>query len=380
MARKSCTVKVSPDIMKWAVGTSGLEIPDIAKRLRVSESAVNGWMQGTREISLARLESLAKYIKRPLAVFLLDKPPDRKMPPDYRRLSQSNGKVTHKTALAIRLAGYLQEAAGEMMRRREQDAAPDVRPGVTVRHSPKNTASQERRRLDLDGGQGSSKHADRTQRLYENLRDSIESMNILVFQQSANLDEMRGLSLSDDSPSVILINSKDSPAARRFTLMHEYGHILLRKGDLCMLNMHDDGEPSRRNVESWCDRFAASALMPENEFREEYEKLNKGAARGEIIDLLSGKFATSRLATATHARELGLVAQDAVDTARQYADAPRTGGRTPTPPTKCLNERGRKFVSLVLASRHDKEISSRDAADYLDMDLAHTAALQEQLF
>ena len=266
-------VKVSTDIMKWVVGTSGLEIPDIAKGLKVPESAVNGWMEGSREISLAKLENLAKYVKRPLAVFLLDKPPDQKRRPDYRRLSQSNGKVTRKTALAIRLAGYLQEAAGEMMRLRGQDAAPNTRSGVTVRHSPKKIASQERLRLDIDGRQGASKRAGRTRRPYGSLREAVESLNIPVFQQGADLDEMRGLSLPDGLPCVIMINSKDSPAAKRFTLMHEYGHILLRKGDLCTPLMHGGSESTKQKVESWCNRFAAFALMPEDEFREEYEKM-----------------------------------------------------------------------------------------------------------
>ena len=79
-----------------------------------------------------------------------------------------------------------------------------------------------------------------------------------------------------------------------------------------------------------------------------------------------------------HAQELGLATQSMVDGTRRHVHAPQKGGRAP-PPIKCINERGRKFVSLVLASRQAKTISSRDAMDYLDIDLAHAAALREQL-
>ena len=72
------------------------------------------------------------------------------------------------------------------------------------------------------------------------------------------------------SPDVMkwVINSKDSLAARRFTLMHEYGHILLKKGGLCVPQTPSKSTASTiQGVEAWCNRFAAFVLMPEVEFR-----------------------------------------------------------------------------------------------------------------
>ena len=363
--------------MKWVVETGCLEIPEIAKRLGVDESDVRGWLQKRSRISVTNLKTLSTYAKRPLAVFLLDDPPPRPTVPDYRRPSFA-AKITRDAALAIRFAHYLQEAAGEMMKSCE-DTSPDMRTGVTVQHSPERAASEERRRMGLDALQRAAGPGDLTNQ-FEILRDAVESLNIPVFQQRANLNEMRGMSLSDGRPCVILLNSRDSPAAKRFTLLHEYGHILLRKGGMCAASTNDRVSSAMQGVESWCNRFAAFAFMPRDEFHKEYEKQEDAGVDGEeIIDSLSRKFATSRLAVAIHALDLGLGTQDMVDSALAHIDAPKTGWGKSTPASKCIKARGRKFVSLVLESRRAQLISGRDALDYLDLDLRHTAELQETL-
>jgi len=52
-------------------------------------------------------------------------------------------------------------------------------------------------------------------------------MNILVFQFSMPIEDARGFALTDMNPNVIVVNSKDSIEARLFSLMLEFGHILL---------------------------------------------------------------------------------------------------------------------------------------------------------
>lgn len=367
-------VKTSPDVVKWVIETSGLEISSIAKRLKVPESTVRGWTKENHKISIAKLESLSEYVKRPLAVFLLDSPPDEQMPPDYRRQSS---KITQKTALAIRFARYLQEAAGEMMGLLGEDASPDMLPQVDTRQSPEKIALEERSRLNLDDRQLATTQGERKSRFYRVLRDAVEDQNILVFQQSARLEEMRGLSLFGH-PCVILVNTKDTMEARRFTLMHEYGHILLRKGGLCVLDVQgDDVASSTQRIETWCNKFAAFALMPRIPFQEEYKRLEEsGLGGGEIIERLAQKFVTSRQATAIHARELGLSVHGFVD--RVIESRARQGGQI-KPVIKCINERGQKFVLLVLSSKQDELITNRDAADYLGIDIDHIEALRKRL-
>lgn len=75
MTANTLEVSISPDVMKWVIDTSGREIAEIAKKIGVTESAVRGWTRKSHKISVAKLENLSKYVKRPLAVFLLKNPP-----------------------------------------------------------------------------------------------------------------------------------------------------------------------------------------------------------------------------------------------------------------------------------------------------------------
>lgn len=374
MKRKAVVVRTSPDVVKWVIETSGLEISSIAKRLKVSEDTVLGWTKESHKVSIAKLERLAEYVKRPLAVFLLDSPPKEHVLPDYRRQSS---KITQKTALAIRFARYLQEAAREMTSLLGEDVLSDVRSNITVPQSPETVALEERKRLGLDKCQIVPKPRERARQLYDKLREAVESRNILVFEQSANREEISGLSMYG-CPCAILINSRDAAETKRFTLMHEYGHILLGREGLCVPNMHDwDPSSDMRMAEAWCNQFAAFVLMPRERFLEEYRKLEEeGTDHTEMIERLAHEFGTSKLGTYTHAGNLKLDTHGFVNKVGEF----RSGRAIQVnAASKCVRERGRKFVSLVLSARQAGVITGRDAVDYLDIDLNYTSELQKML-
>ena len=366
---KTLEVEVSPDVVGWVVETSGLEISSIAKRLRVSESTVLGWTKERQKISVAKLENLSEYVKRPLAVFLLDSPPDEQTPPDYRG---GRAKITQKTALAIRLARYLQKAAGEMMGLLGEDSSPDIHGDATVRQSPEKAALEERPKLGLDELQATGS-AGRARRIYDALRDSVEARNILVFQQRSRPDEMGCMSLCG-RPCAILINAEGTAEAKIFALMHGYGHVLLGKGGLCLPDVRAERASSpTQNVEAWCSRFAAFALMPRTLLLEEYRALKESGKDGaETAALLARRFAVGKRAATTHARNLGLEVSDP----RFGVEKAGRGADPGEPALACVSGRGRKFASLVLSARRAGAISGRDAVDYLGMDLKHIAELR----
>ena len=365
---KSPIAKVSPAVMKWVVETGGLAAPDIAKKLRVPESDVQGWMQHRSEISVAKLERLSNYAKRPLAVFLLDEPPAERALKDYRTPRVA---LTRDAALAVRAARYWQEASAEMMDMLGCDASPRVRPGVAVRHSPERAAAEQMRKLGMDAqpaGRGKG-----AEQLYGELRDAVESVNVHVFERGAKPEEMRCLSLSE-SPCAILVNSREPAAAKRFALLHGYGHILLGKGGLCA-PLAGAATPGSA-VESWCSKFALFALMPRADFAREFEGAAQTARRdsaAEIPEILSDRFAVSLQAAAAQAVVAGLAAESGARRAPRLPEKRR--GSRPGPVQKCVGERGRKFVSLVLESWHGRMISGRDALCYLDTDLQRAPEL-----
>jgi transcriptional regulator with XRE-family HTH domain len=80
---KLIKVKIKPEVIQWAIRTSGWEKSDIISKLRISASTYKKWLEGY--ITVKQLENLASKLKRPLAIFFLPKAPKEKPnPKDYR--------------------------------------------------------------------------------------------------------------------------------------------------------------------------------------------------------------------------------------------------------------------------------------------------------
>jgi Zn-dependent peptidase ImmA (M78 family) len=75
-----------------------------------------------------------------------------------------------------------------------------------------------------------------------------------------DVDEVRGLSKWErGGPPAVLINAADSVAARIFTLMHEYAHLVVSHAERPFVC---DPSQAARGVERVANRIAAAALLP----------------------------------------------------------------------------------------------------------------------
>ena len=81
--------------------------------------------------------------------------------------------------------------------------------------------------------------------------------------QKFPLSDSRGFTMYDakDLPCIVVNKSEDYAVARIFTLLHEYGHLLIRQPGI------SDENPANP-VEAFCNRFAAGFLMPKFALRE----------------------------------------------------------------------------------------------------------------
>ena len=94
-------------------------------------------------------------------------------------------------------------------------------------------------------------------------REAIEQQGIL------DLNEFRGFALSNEYAPLIFINSKDTDAARSFTLLHELAHIAIGKSGL-------SNDLYEHQVEQWCNKVAAEVLIPKDSLQRNYEEGEKG--------------------------------------------------------------------------------------------------------
>ena len=366
MSKKTLTVEVKPEILKWAIDTAGWKEEDISKKLKVSPAIFSSWLKGVANPTLNQLEDLAKVVKRPLAVFFLpEAPKENPLPKDYRMLPEKTGKFDKKTILAIRRARRLQKISKELSENLNANINKMI-PTVKKSEDPKKTAEKYREEFKLD---------DKKQKSFKNpyevfnyLRDIIEEKNIIIFQISMPIEDARGFTLVDGSPAVIVVNSKDQIEARIFTLMHEFGHVLLNESGVSM----PENSLFIKNVESvekWCNDFSSAFLLPEALAKAEFSQ-NKDVAK------LSRAYKVSKAMLFYNMYRLNFISKQQYDSfigkyepeiQKPKEKAGKKGGFRPTADKQCLSERGQKFVSLVVNNVDKGFITHSDALGYLSI-------------
>lgn len=385
MAAKSPGIEVSPAVIRWARESVGASVADVAHRLKVPPKTVQSWETGEEAPSLRDLEALASFCRRPLAALFLSKPPEEpSLPHDFRAApGQSTTPLSRKSLIIIRRTQRLQALGRGLLADLGLSAKAPVAP-ASVDSDPEQMAYGERRRLAVTVEQ---------QRAWRNSyeafgawRAAIEGIGVLVFRFSMPLGETRGFSLTREAPPVIVVNSADDINPRVFTLLHEYAHVLLHRGGLCLFEEADD--PHIPAVESFCNHFAAAFLVPREAFLgDEVIRASRGPATLPDQDLqrVAARFRVSRYVIWRRLFDLCPFSSDAYwDRINRWrAEAtqarPRTG-RAATPAVKCVRERGRKFVSLVVSATDRKFMTYRDALDCLSIgarDLGKLRALVE---
>ena len=213
-------------------------------------------------------------------------------------------------------------------------------------------------------------------------RGAVEGLGVLVFQFSMPLRETRGFSLGDGTPQAIVVNSFDAMTARLFTLLHELAHLCLDLSGLCLI----EEKPPKQDVpaERFCNRFAASVLVPKEALLAEKTLSERGALERVPDDEVAGianRFKVSKYVIWRRLAELGPIGPEAYwGRLDKWAAEPKPSlvrrGRARTPPERCVAERGRRFTSLVLEAKDRDIITYSDMSDFLSLRLRHLGRLE----
>lgn len=73
---------------------------------------------------------------------------------------------------------------------------------------------------------------------------------------------MRGLSVAYEQMPIIVLNRKDEPSARLFTLCHELVHIVTRTSGIC--TDVSENSTSNNELELRCNQIAGMVLVPKS--------------------------------------------------------------------------------------------------------------------
>jgi len=372
MPRKQpIAVNVTLSVLKWLIESSGWTKEEIAKRLKTSLQNIEKIESGEKKPSFRQLEELSTIFKRPIASFLLSKPlVEKPKPKDYRMLPDKTDKFDKKTVFVMRHARRLQELSKELSRNVDYETKSKIEK-VKISDNSETIALKFREKFNLT--EEKQRKFKTPYELFNYLRDILEDQNIYLFQFSMPVEDARGFVFVDETPTVIVVNTKDNIEARIFSLMHEFAHILLGES---VIDLPDAMHSFKDDVEKWCNEFASVFLLPKDLAKSAFNTIKENLTQKETLKYLSNRYKVSKAMLLLNMLKLRYIERtdyDAIlarfkkEEIKPKKEAEKvTGGGIPSE-IRCLSEVGNKFVSLV-ANNYDRDhITYTDALNYLSI-------------
>ncbi|MDT0388276.1 XRE family transcriptional regulator [Streptomyces dubilierae] len=384
-------IPVAAGLLEWARRTAGFDKTLAAKRLAVKEERLSAWESGELQPTINQLRNMAKLYKRPLAVLLLPAPPKEfDALRDFRRTGEP-GDLSWSPALHAEYKRALSQRE-VLLELSELSPASVVSSNdmfrVNREINPEDAGTALRKFMGMDTWKSGTISNPRN--ALRAAVEAVESHGILVMQtRDVDISEMRGFSISAWPHPVIILNGSDWPRPKLFTLLHEMCHLALNAGGLCDLHESQAQRRSEDKVEHFCNRVAASALMPAS--RVMNDPVVRATTQWTLEGLLdaSQRFGASSEAFLLRLVTLGLARWETYWRLKPQLDAHYARLRreekekqksTPGgPPYFLIKARnlGRKYVESVLDAYHSRAISSYDVVDYLDIKYDQLTKLEE---
>jgi Zn-dependent peptidase ImmA (M78 family)/transcriptional regulator with XRE-family HTH domain len=369
---------VKPAVLQWALAEDGRTVSEIAERLGVSRSEFDGWLSGDAAPGRGQLTKLADVLGRSRVTLLLPAPPvGASTPTAFRRAVGSGNEVSAKARKAVRESRQIQKALSWINR----DDGPVDLPQARFSDVPADAAAEVRQWLEVSINEQLRWSNDRD--ALREWRSMLDARGIYVFALQIGRAEIRGFSDWDDFAPVIGINVSDtSPAARIYSIAHELGHLVCRSDATC--EEFDVSGVAQSKVESWCESFAGSFLMPSDAVREVIRAQNDSARPGfppsdiDQVRLLMRRFNVSARASAIRMENLGLAPKGLyarVNQIFQPKSSPSAGTAfSPPRATMRLRQYGPDVIESVMTA-----LPPRDALRILRINALDARLLAEEV-
>ena len=272
--------EVNPDILRWARETAGLTPEEAVRKLSIKKARGTGAIDRLRALEAgeqsptrAMLSKMANQYRRPLLTFYLAQPPRRgNWGRDYR--APAPDRSARDEALLNALVRDVQVRQGLLRSAMlddddEQEPIPFI--GAASPATPVDALVTDMRRV-LGLGIADLRNAPNQDAAFRLLRSRVERAGVFVLllgdlgshHTELSVNVFRGFALTNDFAPFIVVNPKDSPAGRSFTLLHELAHLWLGKPGI------SGGDPLDP-VEVFCNQVASTFLLPDDEL-DEFER------------------------------------------------------------------------------------------------------------
>jgi Zn-dependent peptidase ImmA (M78 family) len=191
------------------------------------------------------------------------------------------------------------------------------------------------------------------------------------------VSEFRGFALTDPLAPTVFINSRDAISAQVFSLLHELAHIWINRSGI---SNPDPSEYSAENIEIFCNRIAARALIPEDDFLAAWDQV---IDRGSFPARLSRTFWVSPLVIIVRAFELNKINDTEffrmvrIEKNKPIRTSKKVKGGNPT--AKVIARNSHRFTVTVLRALKNNRLVHRDAAWLLGIRRTGITALLNKL-
>lgn len=383
---------VDPPILSWARKSAGFSQEEAARKAGVKTERLADWESGQGKPSIVQLRKLANIYKRPIAVFYLPAPPaDFDALHDFRQIpGREVGETSHGLVLEMRRAQQRREVILDLYDM-TQEEPPHFEFGASLADNPEDVAVRLRETLGIDYSTQTSWGDAQGYTAFNAWRDALEDAGVLVFQSSGvHVDEARGFSVADRPFPAVVVNGKDWPRARIFTMLHELTHVALHDGGVCDFEegvaYRGHGRSLNSRTEVFCNHVAGAALVPRESLLEE-DVIRARHRAEELSDddvrLLSRQYGASQEVIWRRLLILRRISDGFYQWQREELakrPIPRHGPPGFVPPHKSATARtGWLFTRVVLRSYRQRLITGCDVSDFLGIRLKHLGKIETDL-
>ena len=365
-------------MMEWARQWRGRTLEEAASKIGVSADRVRAWELGDEKPTVVMARKLADFYGRAFMEFFYDDKPEiveSRLLPDYRLHQGTGDPRANREILEVQHWAELQRVNALDLYEDIEEEVPAFPVGLSASISDDVEAFADKAREAFSfpfAVQRNMKYKD-AQDFPNMLRARMEDIGVLVLRENAlSKFGVSGMTIVQ-FPLPIIVYASEAPARSAFTLMHEFAHIVLREGAISGPERERGGATRERQVERWCDKFAAAFLTPKAAL-EELRGPPPAKPQGEIDDVTLAAIAR-HFKVSQHAMLIRLVDLHYVDAdfywrlkRPQFLAEERmwkNRGITKIWASRIWNQLGRTYTGLVLEALGTGKIQTHQAHAFL---------------
>ena len=330
---------VTPNLLVWARERRGMDLSDLASRLRVKTQVLAAWETGERMPTFRQAQRLSQALYVPFGYLYLPEPPIEELPiADFRAIPGQTPPRPSPDLLDMLSDVVAKQQWFQKYRESEGIEELPFIGRFTTTDSEKAVAADIRDVIDVEGAR---QQASSWEEFMWALTHNAESSGIMVMRSGIvgnnphrplDVQEFRGFSISDHIAPLIFINGRDFKGAQLLTLAHEMAHIWTGEGGVSNPDYGLQFKQEDNAVELFCNRVAAETLVPSEDFKSQWSL--DDPSLDDNLNRLSSYYKVSSMVILSQALDNGLVTdfeyresyRQMVEQAGQTKQAGESGG------------------------------------------------------